>query len=89
MKHVIVSGHYNCGGVNAALQNLSLGLIDNWLRHVQDVYRQYKAEIDVLSVEAARPAVRTERPPAGGERQPDHYRAGRVECRTVALRSPG
>jgi carbonic anhydrase len=49
VKHVIVSGHYNCGGVNAALQNLSLGLIDNWLRHVQDVYRHYKAEIDVLT----------------------------------------
>jgi carbonic anhydrase len=49
VKHIIVTGHYNCGGVNAALQNLSLGLIDNWLRHVQDVYRQYKTEIDVLT----------------------------------------
>jgi carbonic anhydrase len=49
VKHVIVTGHYNCGGVNAALQNLSLGLIDNWLRHVQDVYRHHKAEIDVLT----------------------------------------
>ena len=49
VKHVIVSGHYNCGGVNAALQNLSLGLIDNWLRHVQDVYRHYRTEIDALS----------------------------------------
>ncbi len=49
VKHVIVSGHYNCGGVNAALQNLSLGLIDNWLRHVQDVYRKHRDEIDPLT----------------------------------------
>lgn len=49
VKHVIVCGHYNCGGVNAALANLSLGLIDNWLRHVQDVYLQHRSEIDPLS----------------------------------------
>jgi carbonic anhydrase len=49
VKHVIVCGHYNCGGVNAALANPSLGLIDNWLRHVQDVYRQHRTEIDPLN----------------------------------------
>ena len=49
VKHVIVCGHYNCGGVNAALDNLSLGLIDNWLRHVQDVYLQHRTEVDRLS----------------------------------------
>ena len=49
VKHIIVCGHYNCGGVNAALQNLSFGLIDNWLRHVQDVYRHHRGDIDPLT----------------------------------------
>ena len=48
VRHIIVCGHYNCGGVNAALAGLSLGLIDNWLRHVQDVYRQHHTAIDGL-----------------------------------------
>jgi len=42
VNHVIVCGHYGCGGVKAAMENLSLGLIDNWLRHVQDVMRSHE-----------------------------------------------
>ena len=42
IKHVIVCGHYGCGGVQAAMQNLKLGLIDNWLRHVQDVIQNHQ-----------------------------------------------
>jgi len=42
VKHVIVCGHYGCGGVQAALHDSRLGLIDNWLRHVQDVRQKHK-----------------------------------------------
>jgi carbonic anhydrase len=42
VKHVIVCGHYGCGGVTAAMDNLKLGLIDNWLRHVQDVAQKHR-----------------------------------------------
>jgi carbonic anhydrase len=54
VEHVIVCGHYGCGGVQAALHNNRLGLIDNWLRHVQDVRNKHRAALDDLPSDAAR-----------------------------------
>lgn len=48
VKYIIVAGHYKCGGVAAALTNKQFGVIDNWLRHIKDVYRLHKAEIDAI-----------------------------------------
>ncbi len=45
VEHVIICGHYGCGGVTAALSAQSFGLIDNWLRSIKDVYRTYKTEL--------------------------------------------
>jgi carbonic anhydrase len=47
--HIIVCGHYGCGGVLAALRDDKLGLIDNWLRHVQDARARHQAQLDALA----------------------------------------
>jgi len=56
VKHIIVCGHYGCGGVRAALLQSRLGLIDNWLRHIQDVAQKHERLLAPLTDETERVA---------------------------------
>ncbi len=51
VKHVLVCGHYGCGGVKAAMENQSIGIIDNWIRNIKDVYRVNKDELNNIESE--------------------------------------
>jgi carbonic anhydrase len=54
VKHIIVCGHYGCGGVQAAMTNKHIGLIDNWIRHIKDVYRFHSSELNSIVDETKR-----------------------------------
>jgi carbonic anhydrase len=54
VKHVIVVGHYGCGGVLASMTNKQYGLIDNWLRNIKDIYRMHAEELDKITDEKAK-----------------------------------
>jgi carbonic anhydrase len=54
VKHIIVCGHYGCGGIAAAMQNWELGLIDNWLRHLKDIYRKHESSLNAIADEQQR-----------------------------------
>lgn len=49
VKHVIVCGHYGCGGIQNAMSNKNLGLINKWLRHIKDIYRFHRSEVDAIT----------------------------------------
>jgi len=54
VKHIVVCGHYDCGGVKAAMQPKDMGIINPWLRNIRDVYRMHKEELNSLSDENER-----------------------------------
>ncbi|MBU4201470.1 MAG: carbonate dehydratase [Verrucomicrobia bacterium] len=54
IKHVIVCGHYGCGGIKAAMENQPHGLVDNWLRHIRDTWRRNQAELETIPNESER-----------------------------------
>lgn len=54
VKHIIVCGHYGCGGVKAAMSNESFGIIDNWIRHIKDLFRLHQEELYAIADEEKR-----------------------------------
>lgn len=54
IKHVIVCGHYGCGGVKAAMENQPHGLVDNWLRHIRDIHHRHQVELVSIIDESER-----------------------------------
>jgi carbonic anhydrase len=54
VRHIIICGHYGCGGVKAAMENKELGLIDNWLRNIKDIYQRHRSSLDPLKSDSDR-----------------------------------
>jgi len=54
VKHIIVVGHYGCSGVNAAMNNLKIGIADNWIRHVKDVHDKHHKELSAIAEDGIR-----------------------------------
>ena len=54
VKHIIVCGHYGCGGVRAAMTHKTYGLVDKWLRNIKDVYNKHSVELDAIADEDTR-----------------------------------
>ena len=54
VKHIMVTGHYGCGGVKAALENQQLGLLDYWVRNIRDIYLKHEQELEKLTAQQER-----------------------------------
>ena len=89
VKHILVVGHYGCGGVAAAVDGQRRGLVDHWLHPIREVHHEHRHELDALPDEKARwdRLVRAERHPPGEERGLRRLRAGRLGARPAALRA--
>ena len=86
VEHIMVVGHYGCGGVLATLRGAQVGLVDNWLRHVHDVKLRHRRRLDHLSVpEQEDVPVRDERDRAGRQRGARQRGAGRLGARPEAV----
>ena len=79
VEHIMVVGHYGCGGVQAVAERRSTGLADNWLRHIEDIANKHEARLAGQGDEArGRAPGRAQRDRAGRQRVPDHHPAPRV-----------
>ena len=83
VKHILVTGHYGCGGVRASMQDRQFGLIDGWLRSIRDLYYEKREELAKLRHRrgAGRPPLRTQRDPASGQRRAYQHCAKRLAPR--------
>ena len=86
VKHILVVGHYGCGGVAAAVDGKRRGLVDHWLHPIREVYAEHRAELEAIADSRARlePALRAQRHAPGAQRRVRRVRAGRLGARPAA-----